>query len=274
MEQQHAIADDFAAEVAGACLGMRVARLHRVIARLYEQALQTVGLTQPQMEILASLISAAGPVRPAALAERLMLERSTISRNLALMQKRGWVGVAQTSATGRAMSVTITDAGIAAFTSADTAWRRAQADAARMLGPDAASTLDQWLGPDAATSASPERLEVLMGSDSAGLGGTVGGASGERADGSGDHLIWLPGRSLVLDAAQLGVLRGYGSERDVAAGDVLFADGDETCDLIVLLEGTADIIEGYGQPGARVVTGYGRSEFWARSACSPGSARS
>ena len=154
MEQQHAIADDLAAEVAGACLGMRVARLHRVVARLYEQALQTAGLTQPQMEILASLVSAAGPVRPAALAARLMLERSTLSRNLALMQKKGWVAVAETSATGRAMSVTITDAGRAAFTSAGTAWRRAQADAARMLGMDAASTLDQWLGSDAATPAS------------------------------------------------------------------------------------------------------------------------
>jgi DNA-binding MarR family transcriptional regulator len=98
MEQQ-AIADDLAAEVAGACLGMRVARLHRVVARRYEQALQTAGLTQPQMEVLASLISAAGPVRPAALAARLMLERSTISRNLALMQKKGWVTVAGTSAT-------------------------------------------------------------------------------------------------------------------------------------------------------------------------------
>jgi DNA-binding MarR family transcriptional regulator len=154
MEQQHAIADDLAAEVAGACLGMRVARLHRVIARRYEQALQTAGLTQPQMEVLASLIIAAGPVRPAALAARLMLERSTLSRNLALMQKKGWVAVAETSATGRAMSVTITDAGTAAFTSADTAWRRAQADATRMLGPDAAPTLDHWLGSAAATLAS------------------------------------------------------------------------------------------------------------------------
>jgi DNA-binding MarR family transcriptional regulator len=154
MEQQHTVADDLAAEVGGACLGMRVARLHRVVARRYEQALQTAGLTQPQMEILASLVTAAGPVRPAALAARLMLERSTISRDLALMQKRGWVGVAQTSATGRAMSVTITGAGIAAFTSAGTAWRRAQADAERMLGRDAASTLDQWLGSDAATPAS------------------------------------------------------------------------------------------------------------------------
>ena len=50
------------------------------------------------------------------------------------------------------MSVTITDAGITAFTSAGTAWRRAQADAARMLGPDAAPMLDQWLGLDAATA--------------------------------------------------------------------------------------------------------------------------
>jgi thioredoxin reductase (NADPH) len=75
------------------------------------------------------------------------------------------------------------------------------------------------------------------------------------------RLVSLVGRSPVLDAAQLGVLRGYGSERDVAAGDVLFADGDETYDLIVLLAGTADIVDGYGRPGAAVVARYGPSEF-------------
>jgi DNA-binding MarR family transcriptional regulator len=152
--EQHTIADDLAAEASRACLGMRVGRLHRVIARCYEQALQTVGLTQPQFEVLATLINAAGPVRPAALAGRLMLERSTVSRNLALMQERGWVAIAETSTTGRAMAVTITDAGLTAFTGASTAWRRAQAGAARMLGPDAAPILDQWLGLDATTPAS------------------------------------------------------------------------------------------------------------------------
>ena len=65
-----------------------------------------------------------------------------------------------------------------------------------------------------------------MGSDTAGPAGTVPGASAEPSDGSNEHLISLPGRSPVLDAAQLGVLREYGSERGVAAGDVLFADGD------------------------------------------------
>jgi CRP-like cAMP-binding protein len=100
-----------------------------------------------------------------------------------------------------------------------------------------------------------------MGTDRSGPGGAAPGASARSSGGSDDRLISLPGRSPVLDAAQLGVLRGYGSERDVAAGDVLFADGDETYDLIVLLAGTADIIEGYGQPGASVVAGYGPSEF-------------
>jgi len=74
-----------------------------------------------------------------------MAERSTVSRNLALMQKKGWVTVAEISPAGRAMSVTITGTGVAAFTRASTAWRSAQTTAARILGPDATSVLDQWL---------------------------------------------------------------------------------------------------------------------------------
>jgi hypothetical protein len=104
--EQRTVADDLAEEVRNACLGMRVSRLHRVVARVYEQELQTAGLSLPQMEILTVLVTAAGPVRQAALAAKLRAERSTVSRNLALMQKRGWVTVAETSPTGRAMSVT------------------------------------------------------------------------------------------------------------------------------------------------------------------------
>jgi DNA-binding MarR family transcriptional regulator len=154
--EQRTIADDLAEEVRSACLGMRVTRLHRVVARVYEQELKAGGLSLPQMEILTVLITAAGPVKPAALAVKLMAERSTVSRNLALMQKRGWITVAETSPTGRAMSVTITATGVAAFTSASTAWRSAQTTAARILGPDATSVLDQWLGL---------RAEIASGND-------------------------------------------------------------------------------------------------------------
>ena len=175
--QQHAIADDLAEEVSGACLGMRVARLHRIVARVYEQALQTVGLSLPQMEILTELISATGPVRPAALAARLMLERSTVSRNLALMQKRGWVTVVETSPTGRAMSVTIADTGVAAFTNASTAWRNAQTSAASMLGPAAASMLNQWLDLHAEMPASGSDPETLGPRSSARAGETAASKS-------------------------------------------------------------------------------------------------
>jgi hypothetical protein len=36
----------------------------------------------------------------------------------------------------------------------------------------------------------------------------------------------VAGRNPVLDAAQLDVLRRYGLEHEMAAGDILFADGD------------------------------------------------
>jgi thioredoxin reductase (NADPH) len=69
------------------------------------------------------------------------------------------------------------------------------------------------------------------------------------------------GRGPVLDSAQLEVLRRYGSEYDVAASDVLFADGDVSYDLIVVLAGQVRIIERRGQPGERVIATYGPSQF-------------
>ena len=100
-----------------------------------------------------------------------------------------------------------------------------------------------------------------MSEGTAGDGADRTVAPDRAGNGSGDSLLSVPGRSPVLDAAQLEVLRRYGSERDVAAGDVLFADGDETYDLIVMLDGTAEIIQGYGLPGATLIVEYGRSQF-------------
>jgi len=69
------------------------------------------------------------------------------------------------------------------------------------------------------------------------------------------------GRSPVLDAAQIDVLRSYGREADVAAGDVLFAEGDESYDLIVLLSCHAEIVQDHGRPAQAVLASYGPSQF-------------
>lgn len=88
------------------CLGTRVSRLHRVVARRYDQALRPLGLSIAQMEILSYLVLDDAPARPAELAGMLLAERSTVSRNLAALQERGWVATSTTSATGRSMAVT------------------------------------------------------------------------------------------------------------------------------------------------------------------------
>jgi thioredoxin reductase (NADPH) len=82
------------------------------------------------------------------------------------------------------------------------------------------------------------------------------------SDPSADGISHLQaGRSPVLDAAQIAVLRAYGQEHGVAAGDVLFAEGDETYDLIVLLAGQVEIVENYGRGDQSVIATYGPSQF-------------
>ena len=61
-------------------------------------------------------------------------------------------------------------------------------------------------------------------------------------------LLEQAGRFPVLDKAQLDVLRSYGTEQDVRAGEVLFTEGDESYDLIVVLEGEVQIARKLGTP--------------------------
>ena len=65
----------------------------------------------------------------------------------------------------------------------------------------------------------------------------------------------------LLGETQLSILKRYGGEHDVAEGEYLFADGDHSYDMIVILDGTVDIVEHHGQPDERVIYSYGPREF-------------
>jgi DNA-binding MarR family transcriptional regulator len=138
-------ADYLAKAMHESCLGARVLRLHRVITRIYMHALRSLDLSLPQLEILAELRFAGRPMRPAELAETLMVERSSLSRSLAVMQRRGWLASVQTSPTGRAMTVEVSDEGTAVLGSAARAWNAAQDAVTETLGPSSRGTLDEWL---------------------------------------------------------------------------------------------------------------------------------
>ena len=143
--QQMDEARQFADTMRRSCLGTRVGRLHREVARRFDGTLRPLGLTMPQVEILASLMLHDAPVRPSELAQILLAERSTVSRNLAALRDRVWVEVAEVSPTGRSMAFVVTPEGARALASARDAWAEAQASVVGSLGPETAATLDAWL---------------------------------------------------------------------------------------------------------------------------------
>ena len=143
---QHTVATQFARDLHDSCLGTRVARLHRVVARRFEQALEPSGLSLPQLEVLAGLAVSEVPVSPSDLAAVLAVERSTMSRNLKVLQRRELVEVVRRSAGRRVMSVGLTDAGYVALEGARAAWAEAQASVRAALGPGSQADLDAWLG--------------------------------------------------------------------------------------------------------------------------------
>jgi len=65
----------------------------------------------------------------------------------------------------------------------------------------------------------------------------------------------------LLGESQLRTLRRYGKEFEVPDGEILFADGDQAYDMIVVLEGGVEVVEHLGQPDERLIIGYGPREF-------------
>ena len=147
--QHNGMVTDRASQVASdlqtSCLGVRIGRLNRMVGRRFDHALRPLGLSIAQMEVLGALVLNDSPLRPADLAQWLAVERSTMSRNLALMENRGYVRTTETSPSGRSQRVTITREGEMVLGQAEQAWRQVQDSIAAQLGEHAVPTLDSWL---------------------------------------------------------------------------------------------------------------------------------
>lgn len=145
-QQEEVAARTLAGAMAAGCVGTRIERLHRLVAREFERRLRPLGLSLPQLEILATLTLRGAPTRPAVVAELLAVDRSTMSRNLAALQSRDWVRTTSTSSSGRSLAVAITAAGTDVLASADHAWRETQEGLLERLGAEAPAVLGSWLG--------------------------------------------------------------------------------------------------------------------------------
>jgi DNA-binding MarR family transcriptional regulator len=128
-----------AAEIGRDCLAMRVRLLGRAITRVYDSALRPHGVNIAQVNLLVS-IGNFQPVPSGKLADALSMDISTLSRNVALMEREGWVDVLKADR-GNGRVLRLTEVGAAKLDALKPAWSAAQKEAAALLGPDATRSI-------------------------------------------------------------------------------------------------------------------------------------
>ncbi|PYJ43750.1 MAG: MarR family transcriptional regulator [Verrucomicrobia bacterium] len=112
-----------------ACSALR--RATRAVTQHYERHFRGSGLRATQFTILATLTQT-GPLSISELSAKLGLERTTLSRNLRLIENKGWVS-ALAHDDHRVRKMALTAKGRKKAANALTVWRRADASAETVL---------------------------------------------------------------------------------------------------------------------------------------------
>lgn len=113
-----------------ACFNLRKAA--RAVTQLYDDTLRPTGLRITQFSLLA-VLQIAGTLTISDLAELAVLDRTTLKRNLELLENEGLVRI-RTGADARVREVTLTGAAREKLAQAMPYWAQAQALMAQRLG--------------------------------------------------------------------------------------------------------------------------------------------
>jgi DNA-binding MarR family transcriptional regulator len=119
------------------CLASRQAA--RKITRLYDGYMQGSGIRATQFTILSQLMLR-GEMAIGKLANILGMERTTLTRNLTLLEQRKWVSI-KTGDDPRSRMIGITAQGRGIVRRGFPYWSKAQAHAGKLLGADGEAAL-------------------------------------------------------------------------------------------------------------------------------------
>jgi DNA-binding MarR family transcriptional regulator len=114
------------------CMCASLRRASRSLTKHYERAFRGSGLRATQFTLLA-ILTQTGPLPMSSLANHAGLERTTLTRNLGLLEAKGFVSVGSTEGDQRVRRVELTPAGRAAAKKGLAAWRKAQVGVAALL---------------------------------------------------------------------------------------------------------------------------------------------
>ena len=119
-------------------------RATRALTQLYDDAMAPAGLRVTQFSLLRTL-AASGALRISDLANRLLLDRTALSRNLDPLVEQGYVAIVQGD-DARTREAQLTKKGSAALKAATPYWARAQKEVAKRLGSEKLDALIAVLG--------------------------------------------------------------------------------------------------------------------------------
>ena len=115
------------------CLCLHVQRAARALARCFDEALRSVGLTNGQFSLMMSL-NRPVPAAMGSVATLLAMDRTTLTAALKPLERRGLITVAADPADRRSRLLTLTPAGTAVLASAVPIWESTHAAIEERLG--------------------------------------------------------------------------------------------------------------------------------------------
>ncbi|HKP25524.1 MAG TPA: MarR family transcriptional regulator [Dongiaceae bacterium] len=105
------------------CFAIRQAARH--MTQFYDHFLAPTGLRTTQFTILAKL-QARGPLSVNGLAEQLVMDRTTLGRNIQPLEREGLIEIAPCNEDRRAKEIRLSKDGVARLRAAAPAWAEAQ----------------------------------------------------------------------------------------------------------------------------------------------------
>ncbi len=117
-----------------ACACFNLRKASRAITQLYDEAMRQTGLRANQISLLG-VTQALQPVTVTRLARATVTDRTTLTRNLNLLAKRGLIRL-QAGTDRREREVLLTDRGRDVLAGAYPRWKEAQARIARRFGQE------------------------------------------------------------------------------------------------------------------------------------------
>jgi DNA-binding MarR family transcriptional regulator len=139
------------------CFAVRAAARH--VTQSYDQFLAPSGLRTTQLSILATL-NRKGPLTINALAEDMVMDRTTLGRNILPLQRDDLITIKPAASDRRAKELRLTKAGEKRLEAALKGWSQAQARFEAVFGAGRAAELRRLLRAAAASEFAPGTQSV------------------------------------------------------------------------------------------------------------------